>query len=143
MPVDVVICAAAVSDYKPKFRFKEKIKKNTNFEKSISFTKNPDILAYLGKTNKDRPKLVVGFSAETKNLVKNSEKKIKDKYCDLLIANDVSKNDVGFNSNFNEVYIIDKDGGKRKIKKSKKSYIASIIVESIFNKLMDNGKTIN
>ena len=69
-----------------------KIKKNTNLN-NIQLEKNPDILDYLSKNNKHRPKIVVGFSAETENVIKNSKIKIKEKYCDLIVANDVSKKD--------------------------------------------------
>ena len=98
---------------------------------------------FLGKTNKDRPKLVVGFSAETENIIKNSEKKLKNKHCDYIIANDVTKKEIGFNSDYNEVTIIDKFGGQTKIKKNKKSYIASLIAETIINKLLVDGKNFN
>ena len=91
LPVDIAICAAAVSDFKPVYKNKNKIKKNSqNFEK-IKFEKNPDILEYLSKNNKSRPKIVVGFSAETENVIENSKVKIKEKYCDLIVANDIKK----------------------------------------------------
>ena len=97
----------------------------------------------LTKNSKDRPKLVVGFSAETENIIRNSEIKLKTKHCDYLIANDVSKKEIGFNSDYNEVTIIDKFGGKTKIKKNKKSYIATLIAEKIINKLLADGKNFN
>ena len=72
---------------------KNKIKKNINDSKVIQLEENSDILSYLGKNNKNRPKVVVGFSAETENVIKNSKVKLKEKYCDLIVANDVSKKD--------------------------------------------------
>ena len=143
LPVDIAICSAAVSDMRPSFKKKTKIKKNKEDIRNIDLTENPDILDFLGKTNKDRPKLVVGFSAETEDLVRNSEIKLKTKHCDYLIANDVSKKEIGFNSDYNEVTILDKFGDKTKIKKNKKSYIATLIVEKIINKLLADGKNFN
>ena len=143
LPVDIAVCSAAVSDMRPIFKKKIKMKKNIDDIKNIKFTENPDILDFLSKTNKDRPKLVVGFSAETENIIRNSEIKLKTKHCDYLIANDVSKKEIGFNSDYNEVTIIDKFGGKNKIKKNKKSYIATLIAEKIINKLLADGKNFN
>tara|TARA_X000000368_G_scaffold129927_1_gene102136 strand:+ start:167 stop:1396 length:1230 start_codon:yes stop_codon:yes gene_type:complete len=143
LPVDIAVCAAAVSDFKPISKNKHKIKKNILNLSHMSFEKNPDILDFLSKNNKFRPKMVVGFSAETENIIQNSKKKIKEKYCDLIIANDVSKKDLGFNSDYNEVSIIDKKGKIKSIPKSKKSYIANAIVKIILDKLLTNDKNIN
>ena len=143
LPVDILVCAAAVSDFRPKIKNKNKIKKNDSNFDTIEFVRNPDLLEYLGKMNKNRPRILVGFSAETKDLLKNAQRKLKEKYCDFIIANDVSKKSIGFNSDHNEVYIIDKSGNKKKIRKNKKSFIASIIAESIFEELLNNGKTTN
>ena len=109
LPADIAVCVAAVSDFKPVLRKKNKIKKELKFDE-IKIEKNLDILSFLGKNNRHKPKLLVGFSAETDNLVKNSIKKMQDKFCDIMIANDVSKKEVGINSDLNEVNIIDKNG---------------------------------
>ncbi len=143
LPVDVAICAAAVSDYKPIKKSKKKIKKNSSNLNNIKLEKNPDILEYLSKNNKFRPKIVIGFSAETENVIQNSIAKIKEKYCDLIIANDVSKKDLGFNSEYNKVSIIDKKGKIYSISKNKKSYIANTIAQIILDKLLLNDKNIN
>ncbi|MBD1172027.1 bifunctional phosphopantothenoylcysteine decarboxylase/phosphopantothenate--cysteine ligase CoaBC [Pelagibacterales bacterium SAG-MED05] len=143
LPVDIAVCAAAVSDFKPINKSKNKIKKDASKFNNISLEKNPDILDYLSKNNKARPKIVVGFSAETENVIQNSKKKIKEKYCDLIIANDVSKKDSGFNSDYNKVSIIDKKGKVKSIPKNKKSYIANIIANIILVKLLMNDKNIN
>ena len=143
LPVDIAVCAAAVSDFKPKIKFKNKIKKNIFNYDSLELEKNPDILDYLGKNNKSRPKIVVGFSAETENIIKNAKMKIKEKYCDLIVANDVSQKEYGFNSNFNKVTIIDKKGKIKSIPKNKKSYIANAIAKIILDKLLVNDKNIN
>ena len=143
LPVDIAVCAAAVSDFKPINKSKNKIKKNNLNINNISLEKNPDILDYLSKNNKARPKIVVGFSAETENIIQNSKTKIKEKYCDLIIANDVSKKESGFNSDYNKVSIIDKKGKIKSIPKNKKSYIANTIAKIILDKLLMNDKNIN
>ena len=142
LPADIAVCAAAVSDFKPLLRKKNKIKKELKFDE-IKIEKNLDILSFLGKSNRHRPKLLVGFSAETDNLVKNSIKKMQDKFCDIMIANDVSKKEVGINSDLNEVIIIDKNGKTEKIKKNSKKFIASVIAKKIVETFLSNEKNLN
>jgi phosphopantothenoylcysteine decarboxylase / phosphopantothenate---cysteine ligase len=143
LPVDIAVCAAAVSDFKPKEIRPKKIKKNEENLTALNVEKNFDILNFLGKNNKVRPKIVVGFSAETENLIENSKIKLKNKYCDLIVANDVSKRDTGFNTDYNEVSIIDKKGEIHSISKSKKSFIANLIAKKIINEFLINDKNIN
>jgi len=140
LPVNIAVCTAAVSDFKPKFFIKNKIKKNSALLNSIITEKNTDILEYLGKSNKNKPDLLIGFSAETENLLKNSENKLKDKHCDLIVANNVSKKDIGFNKDFNKVTLIYSSGKIEEIKKNKKSYIATLLVNKIVNKFLINDK---
>ncbi len=142
LPVDVAVCTAAVSDLKPSTFQKNKIKKNQLKEK-IDFNGTIDILNYLGKNNQHRPKLVIGFSAETEKLLRNSKIKLKDKNADWIIANDVSKKDIGFNKDYNAVTIIRSDGKISQIKKNKKSFIASIISGEIIKKLLINDRSLN
>ena len=142
LPADIAVCAAAVSDFKPELRKKNKIKKELKFDE-IKIEKNLDILSFLGKNNRHKPKLLVGFSAETDNLVKNSIKKMQDKFCDIMIANDVSKKEVGINSDLNEVIIIDKNGKTEKIKKNSKKFIASVIAKKIVETFLSNEKSLN
>ena len=142
LPVDIAVCAAAVSDFKSITKNKNKIKKNQNLNK-INLVKTDDILDYLSKHNKARPKIVVGFSAETENVIHNSKLKIKEKYCDLIIANDVSKKNIGFNSDYNKVSIIDRKGNVKSIPKNKKSFIANTLARIILDKLLVNDKNIN
>ena len=142
LPADIAVCAAAVSDFKPVLRKKNKIKKELKFDE-IKIEKNLDILSFLGKSNRHKPKLLVGFSAETDNLVKNSIKKMQDKFCDIMIANDVSKKEVGINSELNEVIIIDKNGKIEKIKKNSKKFIASVIAKKIVETFLSNEKNLN
>ena len=100
-------------------------------------------MSFLGKSNKNRPKVLVGFSAETENLIENSIKKLNNKYCDIIVANDISKKNVGFNVDFNKVSIISKDGKIERIKKNKKSYIASLLAKKIMDKFLIDDKNIN
>jgi phosphopantothenoylcysteine decarboxylase/phosphopantothenate--cysteine ligase len=138
LPVDLAVCVAAVTDLKPKEKSKNKIKKSDLDFKSVNFIKNPDILEYISKNNKFRPRIVAGFSAETKNLIKNSIKKMKNKHCDLIFANDVSKKEIGFNSDYNQISIINKRGDIQLIPKNKKSIIANKIAQILVNKLIDD-----
>ena len=143
LPVDLAVCAAAVTDFKPVERSKNKIKKEKMSLNSISFVKNKDILEYISKNNKHRPRLVAGFSAETENLIKNSIYKMKKKHCDLIFANDISKKDIGFNSDYNKILIIDKNGNTKMIPKNKKSFIANKIAEILLDKLLIDDRNIN
>ncbi len=123
LPVDVAVCAAAVSDFKPSRKSNNKIKKNQFKVRSLELRKNKDILDYIGKNNRYRPKLVIGFAAETENLTKNALSKLRQKNCDLMIANDISKKDFGFNSDYNKVSIIDSAGKVQILKKIKKALL--------------------
>ena len=143
LPVDIAVCAAAVSDFKPKNRNKQKIKKNKKNFKSLDLERNKDILEYLGKHNKLRPKMLVGFSAETEKLIENSVKKLNHKYCDIIIANDVSKKETGFNVDYNKVSIIEKNGKVENLARNKKSYIASKIAKKIIDNFLINDKNTN
>ena len=131
LPTDIAIFSAAVADYKVKFQNKNKIKKQN--EISINLEKNVDILNYVSNHNSKRPKLVIGFAAETNDLDKNAINKLKDKNCDWIIANDVSKNEIGFDSDFNEVTIHYKDPNyqKESLSLKKKSEISEEIVDRI------------
>ncbi len=143
LPVDIAVCTAAVSDFKPIKKSKNKLKKDIDRVKFIKLEKNKDIVEFLGKNNKHRPKLVVGFSAETENLHKNSIAKMRKKNCDMIIANDVSNKEVGFNSDYNKVSVIDANGNINIIKKNKKSFIANKIAEIIINKLLVDERKFN
>ena len=138
LPVDLAVCTAAVTDFKPAEKSKNKIKKDKLNFKSINFLKNSDILEFLSKNNRNRPQVVAGFSAETKNVIKNSTQKMKNKNCDLIFANDVSKKGVGFNSDFNKVSVIDQKGDIKIIPKNKKSFIANKIAQILVDKLIDD-----
>ena len=86
---------------------------------------------------------MIGFSAETENVLENSLEKMREKHCDIIVANDVSKKETGFNVDFNEVTIIENNGEIQKIKKSSKKFIASIIAKKIINSFLDIKKRLN
>ncbi len=134
LPCDVAIFCAAVGDFKIKNLSKDKIKKNNEIK--LDLEKNIDILKLISKNN-NKPKLVIGFSAETSNLHSNSKEKLKNKDCDWIIANDVSNNDIGFDSDFNEVSIFYKDKKIEDeiISKTYKSVVADEIVKRVINQL--------
>jgi len=135
LPTDIAIFSAAVADFKIDKKNKDKIKKRENL--TINLEKNVDILNYVSNHNSMRPKLVIGFAAETNNLDKNASSKLANKNCDWIIANDVSKKDIGFNSDYNEVTIHYKDPQNKKEKLSfkKKSEISEEIVDRIVTQI--------
>ena len=143
LPVDIAVCAAAVADFKPKNRSTQKIKKDKKNYNVLNLEKNEDVLEYLGKNNKLRPKILVGFSAETENLIENSTNKLNNKYCDMIIANDVSKKKTGFNVDYNKILIIEKNGKIENLPKNKKSFIATKIAKKIIDKILINDKNPN
>jgi len=132
LPADVAVFTAAVADYKITNYENKKIKKeNLN----LSLEKNIDILANISKHNSLRPKLTIGFAAETNNLVKNSLKKLEEKNCDWIVANDVSDNSIGFDSDENQISIFYKDKKNENLKKMSKSLVASELVNRVIEKL--------
>ena len=133
LPVDVAIFSAAVGDYKIKNTSKIKIKKQDKL--NLELEKNVDILNYVSNHNSLRPKLVVGFAAETNNLEDYANKKLNEKNCDWIIANDVMNKKIGFNSDYNEVSIFYKNDKIDKLAYKLKSEISDEIVEKIINHL--------
>ena len=130
---DILIMTAAVADYRPETTAGSKIKKENTDELTIKLVKNPDILKEMCKIKKEN-QLVIGFCAESNDLIENAKKKIAAKNCDFLVANDISRQDTGFSSNFNEVYILDKDLNIDKIDKDTKENIAARLLELIWQK---------
>jgi len=135
LPADVAIFSAAVSDFKIKEQKDQKIKKydyiNLNLEKNI------DILNYVSNHNSLRPKLVIGFAAETSDIINNAKKKLMEKNCDWIIANDVSNKSIGFDSDFNEVTILYKNNKikEEKLSLKKKSDISDEIIDRVISQL--------
>lgn len=131
---DGVIMAAAVSDYRVENYSEQKIKKGVNHGVNdglkLNLVTNPDILKDISLLHSKAK--IIGFCAESENLIENAKTKIKNKGCDYIVANDISRKDIGFNSNENEVYIIDKNLNINHIEKDTKENIAKKILENIF-----------
>jgi phosphopantothenoylcysteine decarboxylase / phosphopantothenate---cysteine ligase len=121
-----IIKAAAVADYRPAERSREKIKKQTE-ELSLSLVRTPDILAGLGRLEK-RP-LLVGFAAETTNLDEFAAGKLKEKNADMIVANDVSQRDAGFNVETNRARLLFRDGRVLEYPLMSKDALASVILD--------------
>ena len=133
LPADVAVFSAAVADFKVNKKYKNKIKKQDLL--NLNLEKNVDILSYVSNHNSMRPELVIGFAAETDNVENNAEKKLNNKNCDWIVANDVSNKKIGFSSDFNEVTIYYRDKNKEKLAYKKKSEISDEIVDRIINQL--------
>ncbi|WP_440635125.1 bifunctional phosphopantothenoylcysteine decarboxylase/phosphopantothenate--cysteine ligase CoaBC [Candidatus Pelagibacter sp. HIMB1746] len=135
LPVDVAIFSAAVSDFKVKNKSQKKIKKEEAL--NLNLEKNIDILNYISNHNSMRPEIVIGFAAETNEVLKNAEEKLNKKNCDWIIANDVSKKNIGFNSDYNEVVIHYKNKSLKSevLPYKRKSEISEEIVDRIINQL--------
>ena len=127
---DCVIMAAAVADYRIKEYSEQKMKKGVNDTLSLEMIKNPDILKEISAI--ECKAKIVGFCAESENLLENAKEKIQKKGCDYLVANDISRKDIGFSSDMNEVYILDKNLKISHIERDTKSNIAKKILEKIF-----------
>jgi phosphopantothenoylcysteine decarboxylase/phosphopantothenate--cysteine ligase len=109
LPVDLAVCAAAVADWRVENPAKDKIKKQTGAPPpALNLTANPDILASLARHPR-RPRLLVGFAAETGNLAERGKEKLQAKGCDLILANDVSPGSDVFGGDRNQVLVIDRD----------------------------------
>ena len=141
LPADIVICAAAVADWKlvPEINDNYNINVNQKIKKSnqdLKFTtiKNPDILKTISDS-KQRPKIIIGFSAETENIIENAKSKLISKNLDLIIANDVSENKV-FGKDTNKVYVLSADSCDEWCEKSK-ILVASNLADKI-NQMLSN-----
>ena len=136
---DVVIKAAAVADYRPATRNSTKIKKKADWA-TIELVKNPDILAGLGGMDcglKHRP-FLVGFAAETDSLTENAAKKLSEKKLDMIVANDVSQVDAGFNVDTNRAVLLFKDGGSTLCELMSKEQLAGTILDQIIARLAES-----
>jgi phosphopantothenoylcysteine decarboxylase/phosphopantothenate--cysteine ligase len=127
---DVVVMCAAVADYKPAKVSAHKIKKRDE-TLSLELIPTRDILASLGR--KDRQFLLLGFAAETNDLEENARKKLRQKNCDIIVANDVSEKHSGLESNENEVTVLFETGENKKISRASKNNIARELVKIISN----------
>lgn len=127
--VDVVIKAAAVADYRPKICAEQKIKKNDS-EFTVVLEKNPDILFHLGQ-NKKEGQILVGFAAETNDLIKHAKQKIEKKNLDMIVANDVTAKGAGFNVDTNIVKLLYPSGAIEECQQMTKREVADIILNKV------------
>ncbi len=140
---DGLIMAAAVSDFRPITASKQKIKKK-NEDITIELTRNPDILEILGRTKREK-QIIIGFSAESENIEKNAREKLEKKKIDMIIANDISVPEIGFESDENEVIILTRDGQREVLQRRPKAQIAQHICNKlveIFQKTIKEAKKI-
>lgn len=128
---DIVIKSAAVADYKPKEYSKEKIKKGEG-DLNICLTRDNDILKFLGEIKTHQ--VLVGFAAESDNVLENAERKLKNKNLDFIVANDITSSDTGFGSEDNKVVILSKNNEKLELEKMSKKEVASNIFDMILEK---------
>ena len=126
---DAAIMAAAVSDYRPKVQATQKIKKESHDVLNIELTQNPDILYGLGQKKKGQ--FLVGFAAETNDVIEHGKEKLKRKNLDMLVANDVAMPGAGFNVPTNIASLLYKDGTMEQYPKMTKDELGHIIVEKI------------
>ena len=125
----IVIMAAAVADFRPRDTLKQKITKRKNGSYLLEMEKNPDILKELGE--KRRNHILVGFAAETSELMEHAEEKLKEKNLDLIVANDVTQEGAGFGVDTNIVKILDASGKVRKLPLMSKDEVADIILDQV------------
>ena len=125
--VDIVIKAAAVADYRPRDVADQKIKKKTDDALTVVMDKNPDILKTLGA--KKEQQVLVGFAAETQNLLANAREKVVKKNLDMIVANDVTAAGAGFNSDTNIVKFLFANGDVRELEQMPKVDVANKILD--------------
>ncbi|MEG1001918.1 MAG: bifunctional phosphopantothenoylcysteine decarboxylase/phosphopantothenate--cysteine ligase CoaBC [Clostridium sp.] len=128
---DIVVKAAAVADYKPKEYSKEKIKKGEG-SLNIELTRDSDILKELGE--KKGKQILIGFAAESSNLIQNAKGKLERKNLDYIIANDITSQETGFGSDQNKVFVISKDGSTTELDMMSKREVASNLFDIIGGK---------
>jgi phosphopantothenoylcysteine decarboxylase/phosphopantothenate--cysteine ligase len=127
--MDVVIKAAAVADYRPRDVADQKIKKKTDDALTVVMDKNPDILKELGARKAHQ--ILVGFAAETQNLLDNAREKIVKKNLDMIVANDVTAAGAGFNSDTNIVKFLFPNGEVRSLEQMAKTQVANILLDTV------------
>lgn len=129
---DVVIMAAAVADYRPKRRLTGKMKKREG-DLTVKMSRTRDILAALGK--RDGRHFIVGFAAETGNILKEARRKLTEKNVDMVVGNDVSRPDAGFGSDFNRGVIVERDGSAHRFPLMRKEELARLIIRRCMEKI--------
>lgn len=124
---DLIVKAAAVADFRPVVRVGQKAKKGVSESMTIELQRNPDILAELGK--RKGPRILVGFAAETEELLKHAREKLESKNLDMIVANDVTQEGAGFNGDTNIVRFLTADGRLEELPKMTKEAVAEILLD--------------
>ena len=140
LPADVFIGVAAVSDWKIRKKYTHKLKKNQMADRNkltLDLAENPDILANVSNLNKNRPRLVVGFAAETENLLENAKSKLNSKSCDWILANDVSESSGVFGGSSNKIVLLTNDCQENWPRMTKQE-IGQKLAEAIIQHLQEN-----
>ncbi len=132
-----IIKAAAVSDYRPKLTSNQKLKK-LNAHLSLELERNPDIIGEIGSLKGDR--VLVGFAAETEDIIANARKKLREKHLDLIVVNDISRSDSGFATETNKVTIIDSRNKIDPLPLKSKDEVAHIILSRVLEILRERGR---
>jgi len=125
---DILIMTSAVSDFRPAVVYKKKIKKEKVL--TLKLVKNPDILGSISKKER-KGKIIIGFALETDNILASARKKLKNKKLDLLIANKLDRQNVPFGKGPKDVYLLDRQGRVKKLKKVTKIFIARAILDTL------------
>jgi phosphopantothenoylcysteine decarboxylase/phosphopantothenate--cysteine ligase len=136
LPVDVAVCAAAVADWRAAESHTEKLKKKPKGRSpKLALAENPDILQTLSRSSKRRPRLVIGFAAETEDLIANARRKLSTKRCDWILVNDVSMEQGTFNSVYNTVKLVRQDAEPEAWPRMLKVEVATRLVAKIVTQL--------
>jgi phosphopantothenoylcysteine decarboxylase/phosphopantothenate--cysteine ligase len=135
LPADAAVCVAAVADWRPDEAFGIKLKKGKDGPPAITLVENPDILATLAAHSPQRPKIVVGFAAETNDVEMHARAKLTRKGCDWIVANDVSPGTGTFGGDENRVHLIRADGTVEDWPRASKASIAGRLVAAIADRL--------
>lgn len=130
LPADMFIGVAAVADWHVAEQTAGKIKKKPDWTPVLTLVENPDILASIGRRVKDRPALVIGFAAESENLLQNAEAKLKAKNCDMIVANDAGEGSGVFGSDTNTVIFLTREG-KESLPMMTKQEVAARLIEKL------------
>jgi len=125
---DVLIMSSAVSDFRPVHFLRNKIKSRKTL--SLKLVKNPDILGSISKKER-KNKIIIGFSLETRDLLKNASKKLKIKHLDLIVANKAGRKNLPFGGGAKTVYLLDRFGRRKKLEKITKARIAGAILDTV------------
>jgi phosphopantothenoylcysteine decarboxylase / phosphopantothenate---cysteine ligase len=129
-----------VADYRPIVVSEQKIKKTDSDDLVLELTKNPDIIDLLGRV-KRKDQLIVGFAAESEDLLKHAEQKLKRKQLDIIIGNDITVPDTGFGSDYNAVVVLSADGSRENLPRMPKRAIAEHICDLLAQRLFSPEKS--